>query len=86
MTPLSQAGGRSVTAGLSPSYLFDSRFHHQSMNASMTDPQAGSATGGNMPKRDQVILALLQAGHVTLAEDVLRGETFGVRGLGWEDK
>jgi len=73
-TALSQAEGRSVTSQLSPSYLFDSKFHYESMDSD-PDRQRGSAAGGNMPKRDQVILALLQAGHVTLAEDVLRGDT-----------
>ena len=75
ITPPSQAGGGSVTAGLSPSYLFDSRFHYENINASTPDTQRESAAGRNMPKRDQVILALLQAGHTSLAEDVLRGYT-----------
>jgi hypothetical protein len=73
-TPLSQARDRSLTSELSPSYLFDSKFRYESIN-STPDRQRGSVAGGNMPKRDQVILALLQAGHVTLAEDILRGDT-----------
>jgi hypothetical protein len=75
-TPL-QAGDRSVTPGISPPYLFETGFHynHGSMNASMPDTHQGPAAGGYMPKRDQIILVLLQAGHITLAEDVLRGET-----------
>jgi hypothetical protein len=79
ISPPFQAGGGSVTSGLSPSYLFDSNFHYESMN-STTDRQRGSAAGGNMPKRDQVILALLQAGHTSLAEDVLRGYTADTHG------
>jgi len=55
--------------------LFDSRFHYEKINASTPDTQRESAASGNMPKRDQVILALLQAGHTSLAEDVLRGYT-----------
>jgi hypothetical protein len=79
ISPQSQAGGGIVTAGLSPSHLFDSKFHYGSIN-STPDRQRGSAAGENMPKRDQVILALLQAGHVTLAEDVLRGYTADTHG------
>jgi uncharacterized low-complexity protein len=79
ISPPSQAGGVSVTSGSSPSYLFDPRFHYESIN-STPDRQRGSAAGENMPKRDQVILALLQAGHVTLAEDVLRGYTADTHG------
>jgi hypothetical protein len=70
-----RAGDRSITAGSPPSYLFDSRFHYQSMNATTPNTHQGLDGGGSMPKRDQVILALLQAGHVTLAEDILRGDT-----------
>jgi len=77
LTALSHTEGRSVTSGSSPSYLFDSRFHYENINGPPTDThrESESDPGGNMPKRDQVILALLRAGHVTLAEDVLRGET-----------
>jgi hypothetical protein len=79
LAPLSRDRGRSVTAELSPSHLFDSKFHYESIN-STPDRQRGSVAGGNMPKRDQVILALLQVGHVTLAEDVLRGYTADILG------
>jgi hypothetical protein len=79
LTPLSRDRGRSVTAGSSPSYLFDSKFHYGSIN-STPDRQRGSASGGDMPKRDQVILALLQAGHTSLAEDVLLGYTADIHG------
>jgi len=74
LTPLSHTGGRTFTISPSPLYSINSSFQYENINGPPTDTHRESDTGGNMPKRDQVILALLQAGHITLAEDILRGD------------
>jgi hypothetical protein len=69
ITPV--AKGRLSSSGhlSSPSYLVNHKHHNQDLGTYQTP-----STNSGLRKRDQVILALLQAGHVALAEDVLRGD------------
>jgi hypothetical protein len=62
-------------SGLASPYAFQFKYLDQTVGHATPMTPRGPIVGLSVLKRDQVLLALLQSGHVGLAEDLLRGET-----------